>query len=209
MTMPFDHIAASYAELWTGTPRGRSQREQVWRVIGGLFRAGDRILDLGCGTGDDALHLMSRGVEVVGVDASARMVEIARSRGVDARVQDVSQGLLFLSGGSAAGTNACAASFSGAISNFGVMNCIRNLDSVTDALARVLAPGSFAAFCVMGRYRWCEPRRWRGRALWRGMNVFYRSWREMERTFAPEFRLARRISIGGGDHTLLVFERQP
>jgi hypothetical protein len=31
----------------------------------------------------------------------------------------------------------------------------------------------------------------------------------MERTFAPDFSLVNRVSIGGGDHTLFVFERQP
>lgn len=91
MTTPFDQLASAYAELWSDTARGRLQREQVWSMIDGLFGPGDRVLDLGCGTGDDAVHLMARGVEVVGIDASAPMVEIARSRGVDARVLDVAQ----------------------------------------------------------------------------------------------------------------------
>lgn len=38
------------------------------------------ILDLGCGTGGHALRLTSRGYEVVGVDRSEHMLEIARSK---------------------------------------------------------------------------------------------------------------------------------
>ena len=80
----FDRLASRYDELWTSSPNGRVQREAVWRRIDGLFRPGDHILDLGCGIGDDAVHFMSRGVEVLGIDASAEMVRIARSRGVEA-----------------------------------------------------------------------------------------------------------------------------
>ena len=75
MTTPFDVLAPSYNALWTDTPRGREQRAAVWREIDGLFHEGDRVLDLGCGTGDDALHLMGLGVEVLGIDAAPKMVE--------------------------------------------------------------------------------------------------------------------------------------
>lgn len=39
-----------------------------------------RILDLGCGTGGHAIELASRGFHVVGVDRSAEMVEICRTK---------------------------------------------------------------------------------------------------------------------------------
>ncbi len=46
-----------------------------------------RVLDIGCGAGRHALYLQRRGLEVVGIDSSPRMVELARARGVkDARV---------------------------------------------------------------------------------------------------------------------------
>lgn len=38
------------------------------------------MLDLGCGTGADAVHLAERGVEVVGIDPSAAMIELATRR---------------------------------------------------------------------------------------------------------------------------------
>ena len=49
---------------------------------------GERVLDLGCGEGAHAAQLLELGVDVVGVDASAAMVDAARARGVDARVVD-------------------------------------------------------------------------------------------------------------------------
>jgi SAM-dependent methyltransferase len=51
-------------------------------------RAGQRVLDLGCGDGRLTLALRQAGCVVVGVDASASQVEAARRRGLDARVMD-------------------------------------------------------------------------------------------------------------------------
>ncbi|MGH3093947.1 MAG: class I SAM-dependent methyltransferase [Gaiellaceae bacterium] len=49
-----------------------------------------RVLEVGCGLGDMACRIADElGCEVVGVDLSRRMVELARARGVDARVGDV------------------------------------------------------------------------------------------------------------------------
>ena len=43
-------------------------------------RAGEKALDVCCGTGDIALELARRGAEVIGLDFSERMLEIARER---------------------------------------------------------------------------------------------------------------------------------
>lgn len=51
-------------------------------------RAGERILDLGCGDGVLTEMLVATGADVVGVDASAEMVAAAKARGLDARVMD-------------------------------------------------------------------------------------------------------------------------
>lgn len=51
-------------------------------------RAGQRVLDLGCGDGAQTAELTARGFEVVGVDASAAQVAAACERGLDARVVD-------------------------------------------------------------------------------------------------------------------------
>jgi trans-aconitate methyltransferase len=51
-------------------------------------KSGERILDLGCGDGALSLELARYGCDVVGVDSSERMVEAARSSGVEARYMD-------------------------------------------------------------------------------------------------------------------------
>jgi trans-aconitate methyltransferase len=51
-------------------------------------RAGERILDLGCGDGSLTKKLIELGCQVVGVDASPAMVTAAQALGLDARVMD-------------------------------------------------------------------------------------------------------------------------
>jgi SAM-dependent methyltransferase len=51
-----------------------------------------RVLEVGCGPGELAARIQEElGAEVLAVDISPRMVELARGRGIDARVGDVSE----------------------------------------------------------------------------------------------------------------------
>src|SRR5215472_4297326 len=136
----FDLLAANYDRDWTNSSSGRSQREAVWRHMGKLFRAGDSVLDLGCGTGEDAVGLAHKGVSVRALDASPEMVKIARSRGVCAEVGDI-ENLQNFEG-----------EFQGVISNFGALNCIADLASIRRPLARLVLPSGFLAICLMNRF---------------------------------------------------------
>ena len=54
-------------------------------------RAGERILDLGCGNGVLTREIMSAGANVLGIDSSHDMVDAARRRGVPAEVMDAAR----------------------------------------------------------------------------------------------------------------------
>jgi len=70
----FDTLADDYDTAFTGSVLGRALRELVWVRMDRLFKPGERILELGCGAGEDAVHLARRGVHVTALDASARMI---------------------------------------------------------------------------------------------------------------------------------------
>jgi ubiquinone/menaquinone biosynthesis C-methylase UbiE len=117
---------------------GQLQRAAVWRYIDPLVKSGDRLLDIGCGTGEDAVHYMRRGARVTGIDVSEEMVRVARSRGVQAQRRAI-EALSEQSG-----------QFDGAISNFGALNCVRDMENVAVTLGRIIRPDGYLAICVMG-----------------------------------------------------------
>ncbi len=58
--------------------------QQIWEELSSDSIG--RILDLGCGTGGHALPLAQRGYDVVGVDRSEQMLEIAREKAIQANL---------------------------------------------------------------------------------------------------------------------------
>lgn len=195
----FDVIADRYDDLWSNTAAGYWQRQAVWEVIVPLFRAGERILDVGCGTGADAVRLMAAGLEVLAVDASLEMVRVARRKEIPAE-HLAAEELDRLDG-----------SFDGALSNFGVLNCIPALDTFAEQLGRLVKRGGYVALCYMGKFCAWETahylrsgqiqkaaRRW-SPALTPtslGVNVRYPSVRRVLRAFHPAFRLVNWKGIG-------------
>lgn len=86
----FDRTAVeAWARMTTDAPLGRIRatvragREEMRATLGGMLPDqlnGHRVLDAGCGTGLLASDLARRGAEVVGVDLSENLIELARSR---------------------------------------------------------------------------------------------------------------------------------
>lgn len=70
--------------VYDGAPpweTGRPQPEVVRLVERGGFRG--RILDIGCGTGDNSLLLAGKGLEVVGIDRVPVAIERARAKATE------------------------------------------------------------------------------------------------------------------------------
>lgn len=201
----FDGLAARYDELWTNAVTGRLQRQAVWRALAGLFRSGERVADLGCGTGEDAVWLARVGVQVYAVDAAPAMVRIAAARAL-------AEGL--------GGRITCAAGdiarlklpgrFDGALSDFGALNTLPDLRPLGRELAAAIPAGGRVALCVMGRFclwetAWHLLRGQPAKALRRvggvapsslGFPVYYHSARGVEAAMGPAFRLRERYGIG-------------
>lgn len=90
-------------------------------------RAGDRVLDLGCGDGALTQRLVAAGCVVVAIDSSPEQVWAAVERGLDARVVD-----------------AAALDFDGefdAVFSNAVLHWIKDADAVLSGVHRALRPG--------------------------------------------------------------------
>ena len=134
----FDNIAPKY-DLLNHTLSMNIDR--LWRrhVVKIVRRARPRrILDVATGTGDLAIAMARRieGVQLLGVDLSERMLEVAR-RKVEARGLD---GRIVLDRGDAEHLDVATASIDVATVAFGVRN-FGDLDAGLRELARVLRPG--------------------------------------------------------------------
>ncbi|HJU25919.1 MAG TPA: methyltransferase domain-containing protein, partial [Rhodanobacteraceae bacterium] len=75
----FDSVAADY-----DGPRGNNEliqrmRRTMWDAACSEFFTGSRLLDLGCGTGIDAVEFARTGYRVVATDWSPQMVARTRS----------------------------------------------------------------------------------------------------------------------------------
>src|SRR5438128_208539 len=76
----FDRLADEYDALFTFSIVGRLQREVVWERALATFAPGSHILELNCGTAEDALFLARAGMKVTACDASSRMIMQARKK---------------------------------------------------------------------------------------------------------------------------------
>jgi len=84
----FTNVAAGYREAVVESPANRHMRRAVHDVLAGLVFEGTEVLDLGAGTGEDAVWMAQRGASVLAVDIAPGMVAEARRRVTEAGVAD-------------------------------------------------------------------------------------------------------------------------
>jgi SAM-dependent methyltransferase len=207
-TRAFDEMAATYDTAFTETAVGRALRDVVWSRFDALFGPSERILELGCGTGEDAVRLASTGRSVVATDASPRMIQIAghksASHGLTSRIElhcAPMEQLGSLNGGER---------FDGVLSNFGAINCVRDLPGLIADIAQRLRPGAGLLWVLMGRHvpwEWAWylargqwRRAWRRLGAdgteWRGMTIRYPTPGALKSLLEPQFSVQRIAPLG-------------
>jgi SAM-dependent methyltransferase len=146
----WDAAAETYDQDFTTTLIGRTRRSAVWREMDKVFQPGERVLELNCGTGADAVHLAHLGIRVLACDISPRMIEIARkfasttnaAERTDFRVLPTEKIEVLASEGP----------FDGAFSNFAGLNCVEDLPAVVRNLVRLLKPDAPVLISMTGRF---------------------------------------------------------
>jgi ubiquinone/menaquinone biosynthesis C-methylase UbiE len=202
----FDAIAETFDERYGAWLSVAAQRRAVRERLLAAFPTGARVLEVGGGTGEDALWLARRGREVVLTDAAPAMVRVASAKlaGAGRAVVSAAEELEGLD----------EAPFDGAFSNFAALNCVADLAAFARGAARLLRPAAPLLLVVFGPLPPAEvavqlahgDARAALRRLSRGevharlggreFTVRYHRPREIERALAPWFRPVERRGIG-------------
>jgi SAM-dependent methyltransferase len=207
----FDQLAANYDQRFTDSMIGRAQRDAVWKILTDTFKANDNILELNCGTGEDAIFLAGRGISVFACDASQQMIARAEQRLYrespllpvvfchlpTERISELRPELRF----------------DGAFSNFSGLNCINDLGTVASSLSGLVNQGDRLLLCFSTRFCLIEIlhylirgqfqkafRRCKGHTVATlgdlQIPVYYPTLREICGSFAPHFKLRSYTGIG-------------
>ena len=217
----FDSLALDFDERFGRWASVAAQRRAVRREFLTVFPEGARLLELGGGTGEDALFLAERGRRVLLTDGSERMVAEAGRKARAAKLEGLIETRCVRLEELSPFADACEAEgrepFAGCFSNFAALNCLVGsaaLAAFGRALARLLVPGAHAQLVVFGPLSPGEilvllsrgKRAAAFRRLSRGpvparvnghsFEVGYPSPRDHARALAPWFRLERKRGIG-------------
>jgi SAM-dependent methyltransferase len=207
----FDAVAERFDERFSPWLSVAAQRRAVRTALEQTFPSGANLIEIGGGTGEDALWLVERGRQVLLTDASPRMVRISSAKFADrvgARAETcAAEDLADLA-------DRIKTPFDGAFSNFAGLNCVSDLGPFASGLAKLLRPDAPALLVIFGRF--C-PGEWlvetlhrrpknvfrrvatgdqRARLGGREFTVRYHQRRDLERVMAPWFRPAGRQGVG-------------
>lgn len=144
----FDVLAAEYDLQFTTSLVGREQRRATRKYLSRLLagKKNVQVLEINCGTGDDALWLAELGHQVIATDQSPAMIDIAKQKPGSAH---------FL----VCAFDELEKKFSGqqfdlVLSNFAGLNCASpaQLKVLGKQLHAMLKPGGHFAAVIFGKY---------------------------------------------------------
>jgi ubiquinone/menaquinone biosynthesis C-methylase UbiE len=207
----FDRIAQTYDGRFTDSLIGRAQRAAVWRVLTRTFRTRQNILELNCGTGEDAVFLAGQGITVFALDASRQMIARAQQR---LRHNSPQLPIVFSElPTERIGDLRPERQFDGAFSNFSGLNCVADLGVVASSLAVLVKQDGCLVLCFSTRFCLIEILYYLAIGEWRKalrrckgysevtiddvrFTVYYPTIRQIRRHFKPHFRLRSCTGIG-------------
>jgi len=154
MQQAFDTVAQSYDASFTHSVIGIAQRNVVWSYLESTLSPSDElnILELNCGTGEDALWFAKQGHKVLATDISEKMLEITQEKILEAnllsRVQTMQTDIRKIE------SARIKQKFDLVFSNFGGMNCISSneIKKFRNEIKELLKPAGRLTMVLMPKF---------------------------------------------------------
>jgi ubiquinone/menaquinone biosynthesis C-methylase UbiE len=141
-------IASSYDYMVDASIPAKTIREHFQCRILKSIKPGEHILEIGCGTGTDAILLAKNGIKVTATDISENMIEAAQSKVHNNGLSDLietavldADNLVSLNGGK----------YDGLISNFNAVNYVKDIESFSINSSSILKPNAKVFFVMLNK----------------------------------------------------------
>jgi len=144
----YDNIAPAYDNMMANGFISRLISMRFQECLAAQFQTAGYVLDVGCGSGTDALFIGGKGLKVYGFDLSSGMIKVAKQKAADAGLEAIVQ---FSVGDATDLSGLEDGSFDGAYSNFNVLNHLSDVSRFAKALSEKLQPGSPVVVTMMNR----------------------------------------------------------
>ncbi|MDP5001610.1 MAG: class I SAM-dependent methyltransferase [Flavobacterium sp.] len=150
MKADFDPAAKNYDTHFTHSEIGKLQRKMVYGNLQNKLKKVKKLLEINCGTGEDAIWLAKQGIEVTATDISEEMIAIAQSKSSgknpNFNVLDINK------------ISKKSEKFDMIFSNFGGLNCLTKseLELFFNSAKGVLSDNGKMCLVIMSKNTLCE-----------------------------------------------------
>ncbi len=216
MQQAFDTIANDYDASFTNSFIGKAQRNIVWNYLERSISSGEKlnVLELNCGTGEDAVWFGKRGHHVLATDISENMLAIAQKKisdaGLDSLIKTMKLDI------SKIDYTVFNEKFDLIFSNFGGLNCIsfKEMEKLSTEITKLLNPNGQIIMVIMPTFCFWETfyfllklnfkkafRRFSEKAIavklnGSDVNIYYHSPLKVKKIFAQNFKLISVKPVG-------------
>jgi ubiquinone/menaquinone biosynthesis C-methylase UbiE len=145
----FDQYAIAYDDAFTFSSIGKLQRARVWKFLSENISPVTHpdVLELNCGTGEDAAWFTRKGYHITATDISNEMVKLAQEKIGKAKAELIQSDITDI------GNKLFNKKFDLIFSDFGGMNCLSPvaLRDMSSIFSRLLKPGGKMILVIMSR----------------------------------------------------------
>ncbi len=145
----FDDYAISYDLYFEENNITKILRKKIQTIFLSYFKKEDLILELNCGTGNDAIFLAQNGINIFATDISQKMIEVTSEKILKLNLennitleQKSIENIFELQ----------TKNFDGIFSNFGGINCVTNISNVFYDVNNLLKPNGIFILNYMNKF---------------------------------------------------------